>query len=155
MSQRALVTIWYAYFNLSSASVQVSLFQTSSTIDDNTCICSLGQTHEYTIEYYCTNVFSDRQSSSWVLTFDPNFLKCDINAHKSSYGTSSPRLVPSSASPGFSNNDFFSIFVKLAHIAVRIWLSTKTFFLPCCSLTPSSFCGSCQKLPSRVLKKVF
>ena len=47
---------------------------------------SPGQMVENTIQH--THVLSDGQSSSWVLTFDSNFLRCDKNGHKSSYDTS-------------------------------------------------------------------
>ena len=66
----ALVTIWYAYFKLSNASVLPQSKLPAKT--DDICIWNkwplfnlyLGQTVEYTFEY--TNVLSDGQSSSWV-----------------------------------------------------------------------------------------
>ena len=66
----------------------LALFQTSSTmhLEQVAYVLFHGQTVEYTIQY--THVLSDGQSSSWVLTFDSNFLRCDINGHKSSYDTS-------------------------------------------------------------------
>ena len=90
------MTIWYAHFYLSSVSLRVSpiperltLFAFAASVIIQSLPRPDGRrADEYTTEYTCTNVLLDGQSSSWVLTLDPNFLKCDINGHKSSYSTS-------------------------------------------------------------------
>ena len=122
------------------------------------CICSLGQTHEYTIEYICMNVLSDGQSSSWVLTFDPNFLKCDINGNKSSWDKQvflqyfSTRLVPSLASLGFQTMNFLHFPSACTHCCPELAINKNWFFCPVAHLLPVNFVAPAESFLPEFLR---